>query len=249
MSDVFNEVDEELRREQLNRVFRKFLPWIITIMVVIVGGVAGYELWTNWDEQRKAAASESYDQASQLLVEKKWDEARTAFEEFAAKAPAGYAALSKMQAAAAAMNGGHSAEAAKLYTEAAQDFDDPLFADLANLKAVLVVYGDLSLDDIDTRLGPLAGAGRPFRALIRELMASKAMDEGNTDRAREEYQFLSLSLDTPSGAQQRAQIALSLLGPAPKKSKPKQDENSKETSAKDDTKTKPETEITLEETK
>jgi hypothetical protein len=39
VSDVFNEVDEELRKEVANRLFRKFLPLIIIVVVlVMIGG-------------------------------------------------------------------------------------------------------------------------------------------------------------------------------------------------------------------
>jgi hypothetical protein len=233
VSDVFNEVDEELRHEQVNKLFRKFLPLIITLMVLIVGGVAGYQGWTWWSTKQKNEAAETYDGAIKLLEAQKWSEGRTAFEAIANSGPKGYAALAKMQAGAAALREGKSAEAAALYTEAAKAFDDPLFADLANLKAVYSVIADLTLADIDAKLGALAGAGRPYRALARELMASKAMEEGDLDRARDEYTLLSLSLDAPSGAQQRAQIALSLLGPAPKKVEPVVVEPQEETNTAD----------------
>ncbi|PHR62604.1 MAG: hypothetical protein COA47_03400 [Robiginitomaculum sp.] len=216
VSDVFNEVDEELRRDQVNKVFRKFLPLIITVMVLVVGGVAGYQSWTWWDAKQKAEAAETFGQANALLEAGQLEAALSAYEAFAASGPKGYAALSKMQAAVASMKLGRSVEAARLYREAAEAFDDPLFADLANLKAVLAVSDQLSLNDLDVRLGPLAGAGRPFRALAREMLAAKAMAEGDLVRARDEYTLLSLSLDVPAGAQQRAQMALSLLGPAPK---------------------------------
>lgn len=216
MSDVFNEVDEELRREQANRIFRKFLPLIIIIVVVIVGGVSWYQGWGWWQAKQKAEAAETYTAAAQLLEDEKFDEALLAFQEFSNSGPKGYAALAKMQAAIATMKMGKSAEAAALFTEAATAFDSQLLSDLASLKAVMVVVEDMTLADLDARLGPMASAGRPFRALARELIASKAMEEGSTDRAREEFTLLSYSLDAPAGTRQRAQIALSLLGPAPK---------------------------------
>ncbi len=215
MSDVFNEVDEELRREQANRLFKRFLPYIIALIVVIVGGVSAVQGWTWWQEKQRSEAADTYARAAKLLEQKDFAAAAAAFTDFAQTGPSGYAALSKVQAAIATMNMGRKAEAAKLFTEAASAFDDPLFSDLAMLKAVMVVYDEISLADMDAKLGPLMEPGRPFRALARELMASKSMDEGDFTRARQEYSVLSMAFDAPSGTRQRAQMALSLLGPAP----------------------------------
>ncbi|VAV87358.1 hypothetical protein MNBD_ALPHA06-154 [hydrothermal vent metagenome] len=216
MSDVFNEVDEELRKEQADKLFRKFLPLIIAVVVLIVGGVSGVQGWSWWQAKQKAEAAETYDAAKKLLDAEEYAQAKKAFLEIAQTGPKGYAGLAKMQAAIVSMKQANPAEADKLFSEAAKEFDDPLFADMATLKAVMAVADKMSLTAIDARLGPLAGAGRPFRALAREMIASKAMQDGDLERAREEYNFLSLSLDAPSGVQQRAQIALALLGPAPK---------------------------------
>jgi len=217
VSDVFNEVDEELRREQANRLFKRFLPFIIALVVVIVAAVSGAQGWMWWQEKQRSEAANTYAQAAKLLEQGDYRQAAAAFTAFAKTGPAGYAALSEMQAAVATMNMGLRAKAATLFTEAGNGFDDPLFSDLANLKAVMVVAEEISLADMDAKLSELAGPGRPFRALARELLASKALEEGDFTRAREEYTVLSMALDAPAGTRQRAQMALALLGPAPEK--------------------------------
>ncbi|MBL4617896.1 MAG: tetratricopeptide repeat protein [Robiginitomaculum sp.] len=220
MSDVFNEVDEELRKEVANRLFRKFLPLIIIVVVLIVGGVAGYQANDWWQTKQKSEAAEAYTSAAKLLEEGNYQEALIAFRDFAATGPKGYAALSKMQAAIATMKMGKNIEAATLFTEAAKDMDDPLFSDLATIKSVMIVFDLLTLTDLEAKLSKVSGAGRPYRSMARELLAFKAMEDGDLDRAREEFTLLSFSLDAPSGTAQRAKMALSLLGPAPAKVKP-----------------------------
>ncbi len=215
MSDIFNEVDEELRRDRTHELFIKYRPLIIGVIVVIVGGVSGYQTWNWWVAKRQNAAATTYNKAVQALNAGEMEKAQAAFADFAKNAPRGYAFLATMQQAAAKQQAGHSADAAKLYMQASQKVEDPLFKDLAVIKAVLASMDQLSLADLDARLAPLAGPGRAFRFTARELLAAKAMEDGDIKRARDDYTYLSLALDAPAGARQRAEHALALLGPAP----------------------------------
>ena len=215
MSDVFNEVDEELRRDKAQELFTRFRPLIIIATLAIVLGVSGYKGWQWYDAQQKAQAAEHYTAAANLLKAGDFTGAEKAFEVFAADAPRGYAALAKMELASIKAQTGRNAEAAQFYMQAADQFTDPLYKDLATLRAVMVVADDLSLVDLDARLALLTGPGRPFRFTARELLAAKAFEEGDITRAREDYTYLSLALDAPAGARTRASQALSLMGPEP----------------------------------
>jgi len=215
VSDVFNEVDEELRRDKAQELFTRFRPVIIIATLAIVLGVSGYKGWQWYDAQQKAQAAEHYTAAANLLKAGDFVGAEKAFEDFAAKASKGYAALAKMELASIKAQTGKAAEAAQLYMQAADAFNDPLYKDLATLRAVMVVADDLSLADLDARLALLTGPGRPFRFTARELLAAKAFEEGNMARAREDYTYLSLALDAPTGARTRAGQALALMGPEP----------------------------------
>ncbi len=215
MSDVFNEVDEELRRDKASELFERYRPLMIILTAAIVLGVSGYKGWEWYTLQQQSRAAETYDAATELLNSGDFAGAEAAFADFAANAPRGYAGLAMMQQASGQAQTGKMAEAAALYTRAAEQFTDPLYKDLATLRAVLVVVDDLTLADLDARLAALTAPGQPFRFTARELLAAKAFEEGNSTRAREDYSYLSLALDAPAGARTRAGQALALLGPAP----------------------------------
>lgn len=216
MSDVFNEVDEELRRDKASELFTRYRPFIILVTLAIVLGVSGYKGWQWYSLQQQAKAAESFFAATDLIKAGNMEAAGKAFAEFSAKAPKGYAPLALMEQASILAQSGKSAEAAKLYMQAAKLFSDPLYKDLATLRAVMVVVDDLSLADLDAKLASLSGPGRPFRYTARELLAAKAYEEGDYTRAREEYNYLSLALDASAGARTRAGQALAVLGPEPK---------------------------------
>lgn len=215
VSDIFNEVDEELRRDRAHELFNRYRPFMVVLTLVIVLGVSGYKSWQWYSARKQARAAEAFNTAAQLLKNGDYEDAQKAFAAFAAKAPKGYKSMAMLEEAAAAARAGHRAQAAKLYTEAAKRLTDPLYKDLATLRSVLVVADDLSLADLDARLSPLTGPGRPFRFTARELLAAKALEEGDAARARQEYSYLSLALDAPTGARNRAGQALAVLGPEP----------------------------------
>ena len=55
MSDIFKEIDEELRQERLLNLWKKLGPWVIGLAVVIVLAVGGYQLWTYLARQDRQA--------------------------------------------------------------------------------------------------------------------------------------------------------------------------------------------------
>src|SRR5688572_23023181 len=52
MSDVFKEVDEDLRREQLKSIWDRFGIYIIGAAVLIVVATGGYRLWEYWQDRK-----------------------------------------------------------------------------------------------------------------------------------------------------------------------------------------------------
>lgn len=219
MSDIFNEVDEELRRDQVEGLFRRYLPHMIALALVVVAGVAGREAWNWYQVQRETKEANTYAAASQLLKDGKGKQALAAFEQIAKSGPEGYANMALLQAAGSALSSGETANAVSLYKQAAQKMDDPLFKDLATIKAVMIQYDSLKFDELEKELDEASQPGRPYRALARELIASKALSVGKLDRARSEYKSLEQSLDTSSGVLQRAQTVLALMGPEPEPAK------------------------------
>ncbi len=224
MSDVFNEVDEELRRDKASELFTRYRPLMIAVTLAIVLGVSGFKGWQWYSLQKQARAAESFNAVIELLKKGDLEAADKALGDFVKSAPKGYVALALMEQAAVKVQQGKAAEAAQLYTQASTQFNDPLYQDLAALKAVMAVADELTLGDLDAKLAPLAGPGRPFRFTARELLAAKAFEEGDLSRARDEYNYLSFALDAPTGARTRAGQALALLGPAPEVKPATQDE-------------------------
>ncbi len=218
MVDFISEVEEELRKDDYNKFLRKYGPFIIGLLVAIVGYV-GFLEWREYSETRTArAAAASYITADDLLQNGQPDQARAAFLALADKAPDGYAGLSLMRAAVISTDAGNAAEAVRLYDAASARFDIPRHSELAQLKSAYVLANEGAWDDVERRAKAIAQDGAPYEYLARELSASAALNLGNTALARERFNYLANVPGVPETVARRAQQALTLIGTSEQRS-------------------------------
>lgn len=218
MVDVFDEVEEELRKERYQALLREWGPWVAGVAGAIVIGVAGYQSWS-WLSTRAASdASDSYMAAAALYEVGDLAGADAEFAALSDAGPRGYATLALMRRAAIALEEGRAQDAARLYGQAAERAPEPLTRELARYKAALALFDELSYDDLTIRLDPLLDSPAPLGPMARELIAAAAMRDARWDEARSRYQLLTVALDAPPGVTRRAGEALAYIAqnaPAP----------------------------------
>jgi hypothetical protein len=171
------EVTEEVRRDRLFNLFRKY-GWIgVLVVVAIVGGAA----WNEWSKSRAEARAQGFgDALVDALDQGTPDERRAAL----AAIPA-----DGQQAAILNLILASDPAADKAATLAALDVvvaDTTLpasYRDLATLRRVLVAGADVALADRRAALQGIAGPGRPYRTLAEEQLAYLLVEEGKTDEA------------------------------------------------------------------
>lgn len=211
MSDVFEEVEESLRSERWNALFRRWWPVaaaIAGVAVLVVGGIWFWDARKGWTG---AEASQAYQRGMEALQAENTEAAEAAFVEVEGAGNGPYAALALMQRAGLRLDRGETAEAVALFDQAAEATDAPMITDIAQLKAAWVLMDSGSLEDVTARLSPLTEDGRPFRYHAQEALALARLQHGQTDAARQQLQALTLALDIPDSLRQRAQLALSLI--------------------------------------
>ena len=168
MADIFQEVDEEVRRERLKQFWDRYSLLIIAACVLIVAAIGGWRGY-DWYVQREAAAAGArFEAAAALMDQGKTKEAEAAFADIAKSAPGGYPTLARLREANA-LASTDKAAAVKAYEAVAQNGSVPaLLQDLASVRAGLLLVDTASLSDMQRRLEPLADSGRAFRS-FREL--------------------------------------------------------------------------------
>jgi len=210
LSDIFNEVDEEIRREKLKQLWERHQSLIIggaILIVVAVGGWRGYQ-W--WQARQAAEAGAAFQSAMALSTDGKHAEAEAAFAKVAETGTGGYRELARMQAAAEAAQQDPKA-AVQAYDALAADarVSDTL-RDLAALRAGLLLVDTASYDELRKRLEQVAGPERPFRNSAREILALSALRANDIAAARQWSEQVMSDPTASAGQRRRIQMLLAL---------------------------------------
>jgi hypothetical protein len=204
------EVDEELRREQLLKLWEQYGTYAVIVAVLIIVAVGGYK----YSQYRSALAAEATGAEFVAATQGGGNpgEADKLLENIAAKGPIGYATLARLRLAAALRTNGKEADAASAYQAVADDGRvDGLLRDYARLQAAMLTLDTASWTDMQNRLNDLASDSNPWRYSARELLGLSAYKAGHQKEAREQFERLIGDQGTPPGIAERARIMMSML--------------------------------------
>ncbi|MFC0634509.1 tetratricopeptide repeat protein [Brevundimonas balnearis] len=210
MTDVFEEVEEELRSEQWRKIARRWLPVAGVVLAVCLAAALGYWAWDSWRTRQAEAASLAYNGGVEALQRGDLAAAESAFNDAAERGGA-YKVLALNQRAAIALQSDRIEDAVALLDEAADSTRDPVLKDLSRLKAALLLLDTAPLDALTDRLEPLAEDGRPYAAFAQEALGMARIQNNQMQAARELFVQLSLGQDVPEGVRQRAQAAIQAI--------------------------------------
>ncbi|MFK7938080.1 MAG: hypothetical protein AB8B82_01780 [Roseovarius sp.] len=203
-----DEVTEEVRRDRLFALMRRY-GWIaVTVVLVLVGGAA-YNEWTKAQERAKAEAlGDSMLNALQLEDDAARAEALGAID---APNPAATALVDLLTAAELASSD-PAAAATRLLALADSPDATPIYRQIATLKAASLPGTDLSVEDRRTRLDGLALGTGLMRMLAEEQLAYMDIDAGNSDAAMERMQQIVADATVTPGLRRRASQVIVALG-------------------------------------
>jgi hypothetical protein len=216
VSELFSEVDEEVRREQLKKLWDRYSIYIVAAALLIIAGVGGWRGYQYLEAKKAAEAGASFDKAVELAEQNKHVEAGTAFIDLAAKAPSGYRVLARLRAAAEAGYRDPQA-AAKMYDDIAADRSvGSTEQDLARVRAAGLLLETSSYPNILSRLEAAAEPGATFRHTARELLALSAWRANDTTATRKWLDLIANDGETPPSLRSRAEALQGLLPPVAK---------------------------------
>ncbi len=202
------EVSEEVRRDKLFGLFRKY-GWIAALVLILIVGGSAYNEYSK--AQRASAFQDRGDALLAAITETDPQERLTKLSSLEKEGGSSY--LTKLFRAQTAIDAKNPDEAIVLYDLLAEDTTAPeIYRDMATLKSHFLTRGDETLDVQTARLDPLTVAGRPFRLLALEARAIAFMEAGQSDAAQEDLSNILLDPETQQGLSQRAQQLILLMG-------------------------------------
>ena len=216
MSELFDEVDEDVRRDQLKKLWDQYSIYIVAGALLIIAAVGGWRGYQYLEARKAAEAGAAFDKAVELSEQNKHAEAETAFIDLAAKASSGYRVLARLRAAAEAGNRDPKA-AAKMYDDIAADRSvGAAEQDLARVRAAGLLLETSSYPDMLARLEAAAAPGSTFRHTARELLALSAWRASDATAARKWLDLIANDGETPPSLRSRAEALQALLPPVAK---------------------------------
>ncbi|HSM95079.1 MAG TPA: tetratricopeptide repeat protein, partial [Rhizomicrobium sp.] len=203
MTDIFHEVEEEVRRERWEKLWKEYGDYVIAAAAFLVIAAAGWQLWLYYQHREQLHSSAEYLAAQQLLDAGQAPAAAEAFGKLAANAPSGYAQVSRLQEAGALLAAGRTADAVKLYMEMANSGDD-ILASVARIRAAWAIADTAPRADLEKLLAPLTDAASPWNPMAREILAYSDFRAGKIPQALAQYKRLSTEKNLPDSLHQRA---------------------------------------------
>lgn len=214
MSDIFREVDEELRQEKLSALWKKYGWYVVIVAVGMVAGVAGVRGYQAWDASESATSGTEFSRAIEALNEQEGGDATSRLEALARDGHASYPVLARMRQAAALAESGARAEAVEIYDQVVADSSvDGMLRDVARVRAAFALVDTAATDEIQARIGGLADDDGPWRHTARELIALSHYRTGDFAAADAEYDKIMTDPATPAGVRGRAEMMRTLIAP------------------------------------
>jgi hypothetical protein len=214
VSDIFQEVNEEVRRERLAKLWTQYGNYLVALCVLIVVGMAAWRGYEWWQAKQAAQSGAAFEQAAALAEAGKVQEAEAAFSKLATDGTASYRVLAGLREAAALGRTDSKAAVAAYDKIAADKNAGAAIQDLAAIRAGLLLVDTAPYAEIRTRLEPLTAGDRIFRHSARELLALSAWKSGDLAAAKQWTDLIVTDPQTPSGLRSRAEVLSQLISSA-----------------------------------
>jgi hypothetical protein len=213
VSEIFREIDEELRRDNFLKLWQRYGRYVIVAVVVVLVITGGIVAWRSHQLSLRQAESVRYAAALSLLRQGKEAEAAKIFDTVTQEG-GGYGQLALFEAADLAGKSGDRKTAIADYDKLAGSSDvDPELRDAASLLSVMTGFADSDPKTAIDRLKPLTDSGNPWRATALELTAAAQLKSGDKAAALDIYKKLADDLAAPEGVRGRAAEMAAVLAP------------------------------------
>jgi hypothetical protein len=211
VSELFDEVDEDVRREQLKKLWDKYSIYIVGAAFLIVAAVGGWRGYQYLEAKKAAEAGTAFDKAVELSEQSKHSEAEAAFNNLAATAPSGYRLLARLRVAGEVAIRDPQA-AVKLYDDIAADRSvSALDQELAKIRAAQLLVETSTYPNLLARIESETTPAATFRHTARELLALSAWRANDMTSARKWLDMIANDGETPPGLRSRAEALQALL--------------------------------------
>jgi hypothetical protein len=207
VSDIFREVEEDVRRERFQKIWKAYGNFIIAAVVLLFAAIGGWQLWDRHETQLREQAAARFAAAQRITNPQA---AANAFADLATTAPKGYGKVARLAQANAMFAGGQRSEAVALYKQIAND-DSGAIGSVARLRAAWALAETASRSELATLLAPLDQPGNAWRENAREVLAYADYRALDLKSAQAKYDALAIDPEAPDALRSRAKAMAAFL--------------------------------------
>jgi hypothetical protein len=213
VADIFQEVQEDLRRDKALAFWKKYQNYIFGAVLLVVAATAGVSGWRSYSQHRMETAGTAYLSAMQTFTHD--PKAAAAQFDTLAAGSSGFAILARFQQANVALKAGDKAKAEQIFSAISADGSvDKAMRDMATVLAAMTLLDLGKPADAAKLVQPLTGDNQPFRFSALDVQGQAALASGDRKKAKDIYTQLKQLGTLPSAPQDmqtRAAIMLNRL--------------------------------------
>lgn len=214
MSDIFREVEDELRQERFQKLWKQYGNYLLAAIIGVVLSIAGYKYYRSYELTSAGEAGDQFARATELIAQSKFDEAEPILAALAKDGYANYPVLARLQQAAALAANKQGEPAVEIYDRVAEDTGvDTMFRDLARLRAAIILVDSATPEEISRRLNGLITDDGNWRHTARELVALSAYRAGDFKAADDQFAAVLGDTGAPARLRARAEMMRALIAP------------------------------------
>jgi len=211
MSDIFREVDEDVRRDKAAEFLKKYQNYFIGVAVLIVLATAGWRFYQNQRQEAAEAAGAQFVKAMELDQAGKQADATAAYAKLVADGPAGYKVLARFSSAGLQAKSDAAGAIAAYDALAADPTVAPLFQETARLRAALLRLDAGEKDKAKAALEALAGPAGAYRQTAREMLGVIALSAQDYENAGKWLDMVASDPEAPQNVQRTVGLLLGLV--------------------------------------
>lgn len=213
-NDTFlREVDENLRRDQLQDYFRKNGKWIALALVAFLAAAGG---WIYWDQRQKELSAEQSEQLHAVfndIAQNKRDTVPQRLQKLEEANGDVVRASAVLTDAALALEKNDRSTAITKYRQVMNDKSLPqLYRDVGTIRVTALEFDSLKPEEVISRLEPLAKTGNPWFGSAGEMTALAMLKQGKKAEAGQLFAKIAADTQVPSTIRSRAVQVAGTLG-------------------------------------
>lgn len=209
--DIFKEVEEQMRQERMNALWKKFGPYILGIAALILLTVVGVQYYQKYTKDIAAKDGQKLIEALDIINDPQMDneQGMNQLVELVENGSNGYPTIAKFRLASEYEKDSAKHDAAiTLYSELSKEAEIEEMKSLATIRKAYLEMDRKDYASLQADLSALHGKWIIFKD---EILGAKAYEEKDFETAMSHFDAILTSENASSSVTRRANEAMSLL--------------------------------------